>query len=46
VPNGNTLGLIVRGSKEWNATILMDEELGRFRISGIYSGVYSEIGGY
>ena len=45
MPNGNTPGLIVGGGEEWNATVLMDEELGRFRIGGIHSGVHSEIGG-
>jgi hypothetical protein len=43
VPNSNTLRFEVGGSKEQYATILVDEELGRFRVGGgIHSGVHSK----
>jgi hypothetical protein len=47
VPNSNTPGFEVGGSKEWNTSIFVDEELGqRFGIGGgIHGGVHSEIEG-
>ena len=46
MPNGNTPGLIVGGGEEWNATILMNEELRRrrHRIGGMCSGVHCKVG--
>ena len=46
MPDGDTPGLEVGGSKEWNTSIFVDEELGRFGIGGgIDGGVHDKIGG-